>query len=158
MISSSDDIIIRTVSRVLVPFIQIYALYVIMHGHHSPGGGFQGGVILGASFILYLITHGLKDAKERMSELKAGFFSSFGLLIYSGIGLLCLIKGSNYLDYGRLSTLLKVIPAQARSLGILGVEIGVGIAVMAVMFSIFFDISTGGVLSEDEEELRTRDE
>jgi len=154
----TDDIIIRTVARVFMPFIQIYALYVIMHGHHSPGGGFQGGVILGASFILYLITHGVEDAKKRMSELRAGLFSSFGLLIYSGIGLLCLIMGGNYLDYGRLSTILKVIPAQARSLGILGVEIGVGITVMAVMLSIFFDISTGGVLPEDEEDLEGGDE
>ncbi|MBE9541201.1 MAG: hypothetical protein IMF01_02695 [Proteobacteria bacterium] len=153
MISISDDIITRTVSRVLVPFIQIYALYVIMHGHHSPGGGFQGGVILGASYILYLITHGLEDAKKRMSELKAGLLSTFGILLYSGIGLLCLIMGRNYLDYGGLSTLLKVIPAQARSLGILGIEIGVGLAVMAVMFSVFFDISTGGILPEDEEDL-----
>ena len=153
MISITDDIIIRTVSRVLIPFIQIYALYVIMHGHHSPGGGFQGGVILGASFILYLITHGLEEAKTRMSEIKAGLFSSFGLLIYSGIGLLCLVMGGNYLDYGRLSAILKVVPAQARTLGILGIEIGVGIAVMAVMFSIFFDISTGGILPEDEEDL-----
>jgi multicomponent Na+:H+ antiporter subunit B len=147
----TDDIIIKTVARILIPFIQIYALYVIMHGHHSPGGGFQGGVILGASFILYLITHGFEEAKLRMSEVKAGMFSSFGLLIYSGIGLLCLILGSNYLDYGELSTILGVVPAQARSLGILGVEIGVGIAVMAVMFSIFFDISTGGVLTGDDE-------
>ncbi len=153
MISISDDIITRTVSRVLVPFIQIYALYVIMHGHHSPGGGFQGGVILGASYILYLITHGLEDAKKRMSELKAGLLSTFGILLYSGIGLLCLIMGRNYLDYGGLSMLLKVIPAQARSLGILGIEIGVGLAVMAVMFSVFFDISTGGILPEDEEDL-----
>ena len=147
----TDDIIIRAVSRVMIPFIQLYALYVIMHGHHSPGGGFQGGVILGASFILYLLTHGLEEAKIRMSEIKASLFSSFGVLIYSGIGLLCLILGSNYLDYGKLSTILRVVPAQARSLGILGVEIGVGIAVMAVMFSIFFDISTGGELPEDEE-------
>ena len=88
-----------------------------------------------------------------MSELKAGLLSSFGLLIYSGIGLLCIIMGRNYLDYGGLSTLLKVIPAQARSLGILGIEIGVGLAVMAVMFSVFFDISTGGILPEDEEDL-----
>ena len=153
MISITDDIIIRAVARVLIPFIQVYALYVIMHGHHSPGGGFQGGVILGASFILYLITHGLEEAKERMSELKAGLLSTFGILLYSGIGLLCLIKGSNYLDYGGLSTILKVIPAQARSLGILGIEIGVGIAVMGVMFSVFFDISTGGILPEDEEDL-----
>jgi multicomponent Na+:H+ antiporter subunit B len=146
----TDDIIIRTVARVLIPFIKLYGLYVIMHGHHSPGGGFQGGVILGASFILYLLTHGIEEAKLKMSEMKAGLFSSFGLLIYSGIGLLCLILGSNYLDYGKLSTLLKVIPAQARSLGILGVEIGVGIGVMAVMFSIFFDISTGGEVEEEQ--------
>ena len=146
----TDDIIIRAVSRLMIPFIQIYALYVIMHGHHSPGGGFQGGVILGASFRLYLITHGLEEAKIRMSELKAGLFSAAGLLIYSGIGLLCLILGGNFLDYGRLSVILKVVPSQARSLGILGVEIGVGITVMAVMFSIFFDISTGGIISEDE--------
>jgi multicomponent Na+:H+ antiporter subunit B len=85
-----------------------------------------------------------------MSELKASLLSSFGILIYSGIGLLCLILGGNFLDYGRLSVILKVIPAQARSLGILGVEIGVGITVMAVMFSIFFDISTGGIIPEDE--------
>ena len=153
MISITDDIIIRAVARILIPFIQVYALYVIMHGHHSPGGGFQGGVILGASFILYLITHGLEEAKTRMSEIKAGLFSSFGLLIYSGIGLLCLVMGGNYLDYGTLSSILKVVPAQARTLGILGIEIGVGIAVMAVMFSIFFDISTGGILPEDEEDL-----
>jgi len=151
MIRVTDDIIIRTVARMLIPFIQLYALYVIMHGHHSPGGGFQGGVILGASFILYLLTHGLEEAKTRMSEMKAGIFSSFGLLIYSGIGLLCLVLGGNYLDYGRLSTVLRVVPAQARSLGILGVEIGVGIAVMAVMFSVFFDISTGGELQDDQE-------
>ena len=147
----TDDIIIRSVARIMIPFIQLYALYVIMHGHHSPGGGFQGGVILGASFILYLLTHGLEEAKIRMSEMKAGLFSSFGLIVYSGIGLLCLVLGGNYLDYGKLSAILRVVPAQARSLGILGVEIGVGIAVMAVMFSIFFDISTGGELPEDEE-------
>lgn len=158
MTRATDDVIIRTVTRVLIPFIQLYALYVIMHGHHSPGGGFQGGVILGASFILYLLTHGLEEAKTRMSEAKATLFSSFGLLIFSGIGLLCLILGSNYLDYGKLSTVLKVIPAQARSLGILGVEIGVGIGVMGVMFSIFFDISTGGTIPEDEEDLGERDE
>ncbi len=158
MTRATDDIIIRTVARILIPFIQLYALYVIMHGHHSPGGGFQGGVILGASFILYLLTHGLEETKTRMSEVKATLFSSIGLLIFSGIGLLCLILGSNYLDYGELSTILKVIPAQARSLGILGVEIGVGIGVMAVMFSIFFDISTGGSIPDDGENLGERDE
>jgi len=42
------DLIIKTMCRLIVPFIQLFALYVIAHGHHSPGGGIQGGVILGA--------------------------------------------------------------------------------------------------------------
>jgi len=144
MTRATDDVIIKTVSRIFTPFIQIFALYVIMHGHHSPGGGFQGGVILGASFILLVITQGLDRTRRRFSQKLDTIFCSIGLLIYSGIGILCLILGGNYLDYGKLNKILPVIAAEARSLGILGIEIGVGIGVMAVMYSIFSDIVTGG--------------
>jgi len=152
MIFRREDIIVSTISRILVPFIQIYALYVIMHGHYSPGGGFQGGVILGASMVLLLLTRGYDEATGRVSENTITLLTSAGVLIYAGIGLLCLFFHGNYLDYGKLAALLHVNPAHARSLGILGIETGVGIAVMAVMYSIFLDISTGGVLPEDEEE------
>ncbi len=151
MIQKSDDIIIKTLARILVPFIQIYALYVIMHGHHSPGGGFQGGVILAASLILLMITHGVKDTQKRISEKAVAIFSSSGVFIYAGIGVVCLILAGNFLDYSNLAKLLHVDPAQARSLGILGIEIGVGLAVMAVMFSVFFDISRGEVSEKDED-------
>ncbi|MCP4374339.1 MAG: Na(+)/H(+) antiporter subunit B [Deltaproteobacteria bacterium] len=151
MIQKSDDIIIKTLARILVPFIQIYALYVIMHGHHSPGGGFQGGVILAASLILLMITHGLKETQKRISDKAVALFSSLGVFIYAGIGVLCLILAGNFLDYSKLAILLRVDPAQARSLGILGIEIGVGLAVMAVMFSVFYDISRGEVSEKDED-------
>jgi len=144
MTRMTDDVIIKTVCRIFTPFIQIFALYVIMHGHHSPGGGFQGGVILGASFILLVITQGLERTRRRFSQKLDTIFCSIGLLVYSGIGVLCLILGGNYLNYGKLSKLLPVGVAEARSLGILGIEIGVGIGVMAVMYSIFSDIVTGG--------------
>ncbi|MDO9514751.1 MAG: Na(+)/H(+) antiporter subunit B [Syntrophales bacterium] len=150
MIASSDDIIIKTIARIFVPFIQLYALYVIMHGHYSPGGGFQGGVILGASMALLLITHGYDEVKRRLPEGVVMLLGSVGVLIYAGIGLTCLLLGGNYLDYSQLSVILHVDPAHARSLGILGVELGVGFTVMAIMYSIFFDISTGGILPGDE--------
>jgi multicomponent Na+:H+ antiporter subunit B len=152
MIFRKDDIIVNTISRILIPFIQLYALYVIMHGHYSPGGGFQGGVILGASMVLLLLTRGYEEGRHKFPEQIATLFSSVGVLIYAGIGLLCLFFLGNFLDYGKLAALLHVTPSHARSLGILGVEIGVGFAVMSVMYSIFLDISTGGVLPEDEEE------
>ena len=151
MIRKSDDIIIKTLARILVPFIQLYALYVIMHGHYSPGGGFQGGVILAASLILLMITHGVKDTQKRISEKAVAIFSSSGVLIYAGIGVLCLILFGNFLDYSKLATILHVDPAHARSYGILGIEIGVGLAVMAVMFSVFFDISKGERSGKDKE-------
>ena len=152
MIQKSDDIIIKTLARILVPFIQIYALYVIMHGHHSPGGGFQGGVILAASFVILMITHGIKKTQKRISEKAVAIFSSSGVFIYAGIGVVCLILAGNYLDYSTLAKLLYVAPAEARSLGILGIEIGVGLAVMAVMFSVFFNISKGEDVEEDKKD------
>ncbi|MBN2041786.1 MAG: Na(+)/H(+) antiporter subunit B [Spirochaetes bacterium] len=144
MINKSDDIIVMTIARLIIPFIQLYALYVLMHGHYSPGGGFQGGVILGASFILLIITHGIVEARKKISKKAITLFSSFGVFIYAGIGALCLILSGNYLDYGYLSKILHVDAAHARSLGILGVETGVGLAVMAVMVSIFINISSFG--------------
>ncbi len=150
MTKDSEDVIVKTVARMLVPFIVAYALYVVMHGHYSPGGGFQGGVILAAAFVLLGVTHGFDQTRKRMSEKVAGVFSSIGVLIYGGIGVLCLILGGNYLDYGKLSKLLPVSTAEARSLGILGVEIGVALAVMAVMCIIFFAIYTVGESEEDD--------
>ena len=152
MLRNSDDIIIKTVARVFIPFIQLYALYVIMHGHYSPGGGFQGGVILGASLVLLVITHGLRARRTRISERGITILSSTGVLIYAGIGALCLPLLGNFLDYSALAKIFNVGEAQARSLGILGVEIGVAFTVMAVMFSVFITIATGGKLPEDEEE------
>lgn len=150
MTKQSDDVIVKTLSRLLIPFMQIYALYVIAHGHYSPGGGFQGGVILGAGLILLVITYGLENALRMMSERLNTIFCSLGVFIYAGIGFLCLILGENFLDYGALDRILHVGLAHARSLGILGVETGVGIAVMAVMLSIFLDIATGGLPSTKE--------
>jgi multicomponent Na+:H+ antiporter subunit B len=128
----------------------VYALYVVMHGHYSPGGGFQGGVILAAGFVLLGVSHGFEQTWKRMSEKRAAVVSSIGVLIYAGIGALCLILGGNYLDYGKLSKILGGSQAEARSLGILGVEIGVALAVMAVMCVVFFAIFTAGETPGDD--------
>jgi multicomponent Na+:H+ antiporter subunit B len=150
MVKDCQDVIVKTIARLLVPFIIAYALYVVMHGHYSPGGGFQGGVILAASFVLLGVTHGLERTRRRMSEKTAGVISSVGVFIYAGIGILCVMLGGNYLDYGALSRLLPVSRPEARSLGILGVEIGVALAVMAVMCIIFFSIFTVEEPPKDE--------
>lgn len=138
------DLIIKTGCRILIPFIQLFALYVIAHGHHSPGGGFQGGVILGASVILFAISHDLRTAVRRMSEKLIAILCAVGVLIYAGTGALCLLLKQNFLDYGALAGVLHVDPITARSHGILMVEIGVGIAVLATMIWIYNNVSSAG--------------
>ncbi|MCI0469614.1 MAG: sodium:proton antiporter, partial [Nitrospirae bacterium] len=80
MIIHLEDIIVKTLCRFIIPFIQLFGLYVIAHGHGSPGGGFQGGCILAASFVLILIAFDLAEAKKRFSEKLNNFFNSFGVM------------------------------------------------------------------------------
>jgi multicomponent Na+:H+ antiporter subunit B len=138
------DLIIKTTCRLIIPFIQIFALYVIAHGHHSPGGGFQGGVIMGASVIIFAISHNLRSSTKRISEKTAAFLCTLGVFLYAATGGLCLLLGSNFLNYSALSSILGVDPVSARSHGILLVEIGVGMAVMAVMIILYYNIASAG--------------
>ena len=138
-----SDLIIKTVCRILIPFIQIYALYVVAHGDFSPGGGFQGGVIFGSSLILLAISYNLKVLVRRIKEKVFGIFAALGVLIYVGIAALCMVMGGNFLDYAALAPLVWD-PHHVRALGMLGVEIGVGIAVTAVMVIIYVNIVSIG--------------
>jgi multicomponent Na+:H+ antiporter subunit B len=132
----TEHIVIRVVVRALIPFIQLFALYVIAHGELGPGGGFQGGVILGASMILYVIVFGREEGRRRFSEKLNDILCSTGVLIYALIGVACLFAGGAYLEYGALPLGGHHL---ANSLGMYGIEIGVGITVAAVMIIIFFE-------------------
>ncbi|WP_258189578.1 MnhB domain-containing protein [Candidatus Hakubella thermalkaliphila] len=61
-----EDIIVRYVSRIILPFVQLYGLYVVLHGHLSPGGGFSGGAIIGASMILYALSFNLAAGSKKL--------------------------------------------------------------------------------------------
>ena len=139
-----QQLIIKNTCRLIIPFIQIFALYVVAHGHYSPGGGFQGGVLLAASIILYAISHDLRRALRRFSERTAALFGSLGVLIYAGTGVVCLLMGANFLNYEALAPLLGVDAVMARSHGILIVEVGVAFAVMAVIIWIYYNLSSAG--------------
>ena len=142
-----SELIVSATCKLLIPIIQLFALYVIAHGHHSPGGGFQGGVILGASFILLAISRDLDSALLRLSEKRYLMLASVGILIYAGFGVMSLLLGANFLDYGILSQIMPATDtAMARSHSMLGVEVGVAFTVSAIMFAIYANLSTAGEL------------
>ncbi len=127
-------LILRVVTKLLMPFILIFALYVQFHGDYGPGGGFQAGVIFGAGFILYGLVFGLDALRGAVSSdvLRAGF--AIGVLIFGGVGVAGLFLGGNYLDYN----ILAHDPVHGQHLGILLIEFGVGVTVASVMVSIFY--------------------
>lgn len=142
------DFLISRTCRLIIPFIQIFALYVVAHGHHSPGGGFQGGVIMGASVILFAISHNLRISLKSFGEVRAALLSVTGVFIYVGTGALCLLMGRAFLDYSALAPILRATGIMAHSYGILIVEIGVAVAVTAVMIWIYYNLSSSGKQDE----------
>ncbi len=143
-----ESLIIEMSVRIMIPFIQLFGLYVIVHGHYSPGGGFQGGVILGASFILLGLAFDLPTTMARMSERANALIANTGVLIFTGVAALCAIAGGYFLDYSALARIIPMDPIEWRSFGIFLVEVGVGLGVMSIMVSLFWDISSAGEMDE----------
>lgn len=134
------SIVLDTAFRYLIPFVLIFAVYVLVHGEFSPGGGFQAGVMLAVVVILVRLVQG-RQAGWNLSRRGAVVLACLGTFIYAGIGLATLFFGGNVLDYGVLP--IGEHGPEVRALGILGIEIGVTLAITGV-FVIIFDLLTGG--------------
>jgi multicomponent Na+:H+ antiporter subunit B len=132
----SDSPIILILSRILAPYIMLFGFYVIFHGHYSPGGGFQGGAIIAASIILVRIANDPIIDELHFRKSLAVPLGSLGVMIFFGIGFIAMFFNLNFLDYHFL-TFAGLSPADARSLGILIIEVGVGIAVTAILVTLF---------------------
>ena len=145
-VEAEPDLIVTNTVRLIVPVIQIFAFYVLAHGHVSPGGGFQGGVVMGASFILIALAWDLEVALARFSAEKCILVAALGIVLYGGIGFLSMLLGGEFLDYAELEKVLPVSREMARYHAMLGVEIGVGFTVTAIMFALYANLSTEGRL------------
>jgi multicomponent Na+:H+ antiporter subunit B len=126
-----NQIILRVVSKLLLPYILLYAFYVQWHGDYGPGGGFQAGVIFAAGIILYGLIFGLQAAQDavRPGVVRAGI--ALGLLLYIGVGLTAIVLGGEFLNYDMLGH-------HGQHTGILLVEAGVGVTVASVMITIYY--------------------
>ncbi len=130
-------LVIRIVSKILIPFILLFALYVQFHGDFGPGGGFQAGVIFAAGIILYSMLFGLSITRKVISQPFIQIISAVGVLLYGSVGLVSLLQGGNFFDYNVLLT----DPVAGQHLGILLIELGVGCTVTSVMIMIFFNFA-----------------
>lgn len=131
----NSHLILRVVSKFLIPLIALYGFYVQFHGDFGPGGGFQAGVILAASVILYALIFGLDEAKRAVPPAAVRIGMTLGVLVYGGTGVATWLLGKEFLNYGAL---MPSDPSHGQHWGILLVELGVLIAVTCVMVAIFY--------------------
>ena len=129
-----DQVVPRVVAKLLIPYILLYALYVQWHGDYGPGGGFQAGVIFAAAVILYALIFDLVDAQRAVRPWVVNLLVPLGLLLYIGVGIVTILKGGVFLEYG----MLEHDPVHGQHLGILLVELGVGTTVAGVMLTVFY--------------------
>ena len=126
--------VLRVSSKLLMPPIMLFALYVQFHGDFGPGGGFQAGVIFASAFILYALLFGVAEARRVVPAGVTRTALAFGVLLYGGTGVAGLLLGGNYLNY----SVLAQNQVAGQHLGILIIEFGVGMTVASAMITVFF--------------------
>jgi multicomponent Na+:H+ antiporter subunit B len=141
MIGAYPTVVVRVIAALLSPFIAMFGLYIIAHGHYGPGGGFAGGVFLAVGAILPRLTLPEHVAYRLVPTTVGPIAGAIGMLAFLVIGLVPLVLGGDFLDYSLLAFGGMEVP-RARYLGILVVEIAVGLAVFGAMV-LLFDVLTG---------------
>ncbi len=129
----------------LAPFIMLFALYVLVHGESSPGGGFQGGAIFAAGLILARLSLGTDDDRGPFTRNVLVTLAAGGLGIFALTGVAAMAFGADYLDYGEVpfEWIDRMWPGELgrREIGIFIIEAGIGIAVFATL-TLLFDYLT----------------
>jgi multicomponent Na+:H+ antiporter subunit B len=127
--------IIRTIAQKLFPFIVLFGFYLISHGHLSPGGGFQGGVVLGTAIILLALSHSIEQTEKKFNSRWLNMLEKLGILTLIFLGFLGIFLGysflSNFLPLGK--------PGQIASGGLMLLfNIAIGIKIAAGVSVIFY--------------------
>ena len=137
--------IVKTIAAIAFPFSMIYGLYVIAHGHLTPGGGFQGGAIVASACAMVLIAFGSKWTLDKIKEKRLSVFESIGAVVFIGLAFLGLIFSAVFFNNFLVGNdyLFGVIPAAGSGLadintaGVLPLmNFAVGLKVIAGLFAI----------------------
>jgi multicomponent Na+:H+ antiporter subunit B len=128
-----NHLIPHVVGRMLIPFIVLFGLYVQFHGEYGPGGGFQAGAIIAAGIILFGLIEGEDTALRLLRPPLLVGLGIGGALLYGGVGVLCMLRGGAFLDYSVLAS----DPILGQHIGIIAIELGVGLAVTGILLSIY---------------------
>lgn len=137
----TESEIIMTTVRIVTPFVLTYGLYLTFHGANSPGGGFQGGALVGVVVLMLAFAFGIQPTREWVGSGLMSGLASGGVLVFVGVGLGTLALGGTFLEYGRYAPF---VGPDATKWGMEAIEIGgVSAIVSGVIMGLFFLTAAG---------------
>ena len=124
--------------RIIMPIVMIYAIYVLFHGELSLGGGFQAGALLACAYMMDRISPSFESRMGEIKEENMLIVAGLGTFLYAFTGILPMFFGGNFLEYAKLpfGALVHGGVAGLHAAGILMIESGVTVCVMAVIMTI----------------------
>ncbi len=133
-------LIVKNITHLMVPSIFLLGVYVILHGHLTPGGGFAGGVLIAGCFVLRILAYGSEEVRSEIQKSRASVAESLGIAMFWFLALLGLFQGPyflNLIEKGHPGT-----PYSLFSAGIIPLcNLAIGIEVAAALFSVFITLA-----------------
>ncbi|MBU1912083.1 MAG: hypothetical protein KKB22_00920 [Candidatus Omnitrophica bacterium] len=129
-------LIVKTITRLTVGLILLFGIYIVLHGHLSPGGGFAGGVIVALSFVHLMLAFGKDVAISKVSKNLASNLESIGALMFLSIALLGFLGGSFFLNILPKGTPFNLFSAGIIPLCNIAISIKVGVGLFAIFLTL----------------------
>lgn len=133
---SATSYVVRTVVRLLVPFVALFGLFVAFHGAESAGGGFQGGVVVGTSVVLLALVFDIERIRNSLDRPALAVLATSGVVLFVAVGIGGLVLGGAFLQYSAYPF------TKATTYGIELVELGIGATVTGVVVLFFFGLAS----------------
>jgi len=129
-------LIVKTITRLTVGLILLYGIYIVLHGHLTPGGGFAGGLIIALSFIHLMLAFGKDVALKKVSEPIASLFESIGAVLFLSIALIGFAGGYFFLNFIDKGTAFKLFSAGSIPLYNIAISFKVGAGLFAIFVAL----------------------
>ena len=132
-----NDLLLRFAAKFVLPWVLLFALYVLFHGHYGAGGGFQAGVVAASGLILYALVFGLERTMRFLPPRFVETLLPLGVLLYAAVGVAGFFTGGAFLDYDGLGE----DQVHGQEWGVFLVEMGVFVTVAATMVALFYSFA-----------------
>lgn len=130
------SLIVKTITRLTVGLILLFGIYIVLHGHLSPGGGFAGGVIIALSFVHLMLAYGKGMAVKKVSKGLASNLESIGALIFLSIALTGFFGGYFFMNILGKGQPFKLFSAGTIPLSNIAISLKVGVGLFAIFLAL----------------------